>query len=349
MSKIVFFVGPYHGVVTGQSKCFKVAVDSVEGSYIFSTGGEGLSHLYKISISIWSLVRFIILSLFLIKKDIVVYITPSRTLAGFCKEIGFFTFSLLFKCKLICHWHGSDLYDFLSSQNFLLRKFIIKIYSMANVHIVLTEGMKEQLKLISTKEVVVLPNFHDIDFYPDCNINHSFNITFMSNIIYEKGVLDAVEAFKIFRQEIEGNSKVKLNIVGQVLDSSLLDKINGQERVVIHGPLYGEKKDLLLGETDVFIFPSFYKTEAFPLVVLEAMATHNSIIAYDHNYISDFFNFDGGWLVDKRNVSQLSKKLSVLFYDRELLSKQKESNYKLSKDYTQTSYKEKVNNICSRM
>ncbi|TOB81745.1 hypothetical protein CGJ96_24975, partial [Vibrio parahaemolyticus] len=67
--------------------------------------------------------------------------------------------------------------------------------------------------------------------------------------------------------------------VGQVLDSSLLDKINGQERVVIHGPLYGEKKDLLLGETDVFIFPSFYKTEAFPLVVLEAMATHNSIIA----------------------------------------------------------------------
>ncbi|TOB85108.1 hypothetical protein CGJ96_24525, partial [Vibrio parahaemolyticus] len=68
MSKIVFFVGPYHGVVTGQSKCFKVAVDSVEDSYIFSTGGEGLSHLYKISISIWSLVRFIILSLFLIKK-----------------------------------------------------------------------------------------------------------------------------------------------------------------------------------------------------------------------------------------------------------------------------------------
>ena len=51
-----------------------------------------------------------------------------------------------------------------------------------------------------------------------------------------------------------------------------VDRAGLAEQVRHLGAVYGEEKDKLLCSADIFAFPTHYENEAFPLVVLEAMA-----------------------------------------------------------------------------
>jgi glycosyltransferase involved in cell wall biosynthesis len=63
------------------------------------------------------------------------------------------------------------------------------------------------------------------------------------------------------------------------------------------GPVYGEAKAALLREIDVFVFPTRYRNEAEPLVVLEAMSQGRPVIAYGRGCIADMLENSGGQVV----------------------------------------------------
>lgn len=101
-----------------------------------------------------------------------------------------------------------------------------------------------------------------------------FTIAFLSNFIRSKGILDLIAALAIVKQR--GN-KFGVTLIGKESDvtmSELIEYIkilhlDGSVRHV--GPLYDEQKFDALMKADLFVFPTRYKNEAQPLVIIEAM------------------------------------------------------------------------------
>lgn len=57
--------------------------------------------------------------------------------------------------------------------------------------------------------------------------------------------------------------------------------------VTYHGPKYGDEKDTYWQAADIFVFPTFYYNECFPLVALEAMQHGVPVVTSDEGGIPD--------------------------------------------------------------
>ena len=59
--------------------------------------------------------------------------------------------------------------------------------------------------------------------------------------------------------------------MGAVQFSEEVDKRNLNDRIAYVGRKVGEEKEAFFRQSDVFVFPTYYYNECFPLVILEAM------------------------------------------------------------------------------
>ena len=114
---------------------------------------------------------------------------------------------------------------------------------------------------------------------------------YLGNLIPEKGVLVLLEACRLLANE---EKSFRCHIVGagtkelSVEDCrALVDDFNLSDLVEVHGPLYGEEKEKMWKQCDVFVFPTFYHNECFPLVILEAMQHSLPVIATPVGAIPD--------------------------------------------------------------
>lgn len=94
--------------------------------------------------------------------------------------------------------------------------------------------------------------------------------------------------------------------------------------VAFRGPVSGEAKRSIFRANDVFCFPSFWHTETFPLVLLEALSFGMPIIASRWRGIPDLLGEDGscGTLVDVQSIRQISLALGRLAVDCEFRDRQ---------------------------
>ncbi|MGK0366738.1 MAG: glycosyltransferase involved in cell wall biosynthesis, partial [Saprospiraceae bacterium] len=65
---------------------------------------------------------------------------------------------------------------------------------------------------------------------------------------------------------------------------------------------------------DIFILPTFYKSEAFPISILEAMRCGCVILTTKHNYLPYILSGKNGTLIEIQNQDKLLKALQ--FYAR---------------------------------
>ena len=77
------------------------------------------------------------------------------------------------------------------------------------------------------------------------------------------------------------------------------------------GKKYGQDKDAFLRNADIFVFPTYYPNECFPLVLLEAMQQGLPCISTPEGAISSIIE-DGktGLLVKRQDANDLSKKIA---------------------------------------
>lgn len=90
----------------------------------------------------------------------------------------------------------------------------------------------------------------------------------------EKGVWDLVESCRILKKN---GKSAKCHFVGKWSDiteeqfAAEINKRGLKECVSAYGAKYNNEKDTFLQKSDVFVFPTYYNNECFPLVLLEAM------------------------------------------------------------------------------
>jgi glycosyltransferase involved in cell wall biosynthesis len=98
--------------------------------------------------------------------------------------------------------------------------------------------------------------------------------------------------------------------------NNIIKKNNLEDHVKYLGPKYGVEKASIFRESDLFIFPTFYSVECFPVVIIEAMAHGMPIISTKEGAIPEMVD-DGitGFLVNRKNAEEVAEKIDMLIND----------------------------------
>ncbi len=179
-----------------------------------------------------------------------------------------------------------------------------------------------------------------------------FNILFLSNMMEEKGVWDLVEACKILYDndiDFECHFVGKWSDIDEYTFYSRINNLSLKNNIFAHGAKYGEEKQRFFDIADLFVFPTYYHNECFPLVLLEAMQNKIACIATREGGIPDVID-DGitGFLVEKHSPEQLSNKIKSVLTDSELCISMGQKGYeKFISEFTLECFETRIKDILS--
>lgn len=320
----VFFVGPSPEFITGQSSAFDLLrvysrLDHFSSSeFTFFYNSEGSSSMFRLYCFLKFLVLFVYR--FIVVRPKVIYLSISRSKVGFIKDLPVFLMAYLFRCRVVVHVHGSDFKDFVNQTSGILRKLIFYCYSRVDTAIVLTAGMKAEFTAFPMINLIVVSNSSEsYASLAPVTSNSSLRILFMSNIIKSKGIFELMSAVSdIYRDGV----CIKLDIAGSFVADEYLDRNEVEEEfharfdsacMNYHGVVTGSRKSELFELANVVALPSYYRTEAQPIVLIEALSCGRFILSSDYKYIPEYItHLKHGWLVPDVSVGNLKDALRHL-------------------------------------
>ena len=146
-------------------------------------------------------------------------------------------------------------------------------------------------------------------------------VLFVGRLSAPKGIYDLFDAIP---RVIERHPEARFVLVGVAERDAMEPVIRGEAarrgiaaRVTFLGPLEGGDKAAVFVTSKMIVVPSW--TEAFPLVIPEAMAAGLPVIAAAVGAIPDFVQEgEDGFLVAPRNPTELADRICLLLGDEEL-------------------------------
>ena len=320
--KIVFILHlppPVHGssMVGQYIKDSKIINTSFDANYINLSTSLTIDEIGKnpiVKISRYFKILFQVIIRLIKDNPGLIYIAISAKGVGFYKDYPIALLAKLFRKKLVLHYHNKGVKT--RQQNFfddLLYRILFKNTKV----ILLSERLYEDVsKYVEKENVFFCPNGIPI-INPEEKTTSKKNsvpkLLFLSNLIESKGVYVLLKALEILKNQ---GLKFHCNMVGGEGDISsikLNQKINDlnlQEYVTYLGKKYGDYKYEIFQSSDIFVFPTFYHNECFPLVLLEAMMFGLPVISTSEGGIPDIVK-DGetSFVIDKQNPNQLAEKI----------------------------------------
>lgn len=266
----------------------------------------------------------------------------------------FFLFIIkMFRVKYVLYLHAKGLID-LNEKIVLppLRSFVKKTILNSLGAMVLGERLKRDINnIIPNDHLFVLPNaIEDVKFKKN-EIHYSekkkpIKILYLSMIRPSKG---SREYLHLARKINEIDKNVYFYLAGPNSSDHFFSEIkefikneNLSKHIKLTGPVYGEEKERLFLESDIFVFPTH--DEAFGLVNLEAMRAGLPVVSSDEGSIPEFV-IDGvnGYIVDPKNIDMLTDRVLKLIHDPELRIRMGNAGRKIyEKHFTIDSYQKRL-------
>lgn len=174
------------------------------------------------------------------------------------------------------------------------------------------------------EKCVVIPHGIDLD-----EIREGFNeeeieslkkeygkfVLFAGRLSHYKGVVYLIEAM----QSVDAN----LVVIGEGGEENLLKKrveeLHLEKKILFLPPQERKKLINFYAATRVFVLPSILKSEAFGIVLAEAMACGTPVISTELGTGTSFVNRDGetGFVVPPENAAALAESISKILNDEE--------------------------------
>ena len=160
----------------------------------------------------------------------------------------------------------------------------------------------------------------------------SAKLLFLSNLIESKGVYVLLDACKVLKERglsfvcdfVGGETK---EISAEVFREAVATR-GLEDYVTYHGPQYGEDKHRFFMNADVFVFPTYYYNECFPLVLLEAMQWRLPLVSSDEGGIPDIIQHGvNGFVAERKDVTALANALEQLITNPTLRRQMGEAGY----------------------
>lgn len=307
-------MGPVSPPYTGQSVAFTTIVKQFANSKDIVINISNKDTVFK---GIVLCLRIIFIVLF--KKIDVVYFTCSRSFSGSVRDVVLLLCARIKKIKVVNHLHGNTFYQFYHSLPSWYLPIVKYAYDWVDTSIVLLPVMKEQFRDFPKMKIKTIANCYssELDKLPlkkEKN-DDSVHLLYLSNLMESKGIILLLEACdKLF--QIYPN--LSLSIAGTFIGDQCSTQEEIRERfedqynslkqkypaqINYEDVVSGDTKTVLLWNSDIFILPTYYPTEAFPISILEAMRTGNYVVSTAHNLIPQIVGESNGILM-KPNSSE---------------------------------------------
>ena len=145
------------------------------------------------------------------------------------------------------------------------------------------------------------------------------SFAFIGVITEDKGVFDLVEIARLLRDK---GYRFTMSLVGEgnAIEVTRLRKLISQyglEKFVrLTGVLVGEEKFHLLQQTTIFLFPTYFRAETQPTVIMEALALGVPAVAYDWRGINTIIDQGvNGYVVPPRDVNAFCQAIEKILTD----------------------------------
>ena len=152
-----------------------------------------------------------------------------------------------------------------------------KLAGPRSTHVALCPSMASSLRdRYCAQNTYVVSNFAWVDSPPTRTLNQDgdrLTIGHLSNLSFEKGLAEVIDAFTRLRSQ---DDRIHLKLGGPCTtpaEEDAVAKAEALEGVDYIGPVRQEELGDFFQDIGVFFFPSRYRNEALPLVVVEAL-TH---------------------------------------------------------------------------
>lgn len=229
--------------------------------------------------------------------------------------------------RVIFHFHAagiSTLYDRLTPWT---RGLFRLAYFNPDVAIRLSEQNPEDGKKLVSRKEYIIPNGISDQFISLCGdlqkSRESARILFVGVLRRSKGLLVLIEACRILR---ERGLEFSVDLVGEFesqqferLVRALVSRSGLESQFQFLGVLSGHEKIRAYSRAGIFCYPSFFESESFGLVVLEAMQCALPVVATRWRGIPSIVR-DGvtGFVVPVEDSVAIAEKLSFLLGNPEL-------------------------------
>ena len=189
----------------------------------------------------------------------------------------------------------------------------------------------------------IVPNGVDLAVFKPNDIKHSGKrILFVGRLIYYKGLQHLIKAMPEILEKVRD---AKLVIVGDgpLKDDwkALAKRLKVDDKIEWLGRLSDEEMLKEYQKCDVFVLPSIYKTEAFGIVLLEAMACGKPCVGTNVSG-TEFVLEDSGIAVDPEDEEQLSTAIVRVLTDKKLASEMSRKGLAKVMDFDWKKIAEKV-------
>ncbi len=275
----------------------------------------------------FSVVGQAILCKFRHKTDILYYMPAGPNLVPVIRDIIMLVILRLFFHKTIFHFRAAGLSEFIQSRGSLFRRFAKAVYHAPDLAIHLSALNPDDGGYFEAKRKVVVRNGLEDEALPYLPIQRTpkdtIHILFVGIISESKGVHILLEAV---HQLIASGHPVNLTVVGDFASEQFKNKALSycrqhaiEKQVHWVGVKKGEEKWRYFLEADIFCFPSFYESESFGNVAVEAMMFQLPVVATRWRGIPDIVE-DGktGLLVPIKDADKTAEALRTFIEDESL-------------------------------
>ena len=169
---------------------------------------------------------------------------------------------------------------------------------------------------------IVLGNFPNMDFTGESNTRgeKTFNLLYVGGVNWQRGIRVSLEALRLIK-----NDEIRFHIVGTCRDQALLEELQTEPRIILHGQIPWEKLSSFYEKAHLGLalyqpLPCFiYCPGENAVKVLEYMAAGIPVVTSNFPGLSKFIG-DGnfGCVVDPTDPAAIAKQISRLHQDTEL-------------------------------
>lgn len=332
--KILFvgqFAPPVHGVsvmneYVAKSNILKVnykfvKVNLTTATSIDNIGKKGLGKYFRFIGIAFKTIYFLST-----RKFYCAYITLTPVGFGFTKDSFIVNLVRMFGVPLVLHLHGKGIDKAINDGAPKLKKKYTKVFKDTHV-ICLSEKLRQDIQQINSYSKVYIVN-NGIPGRPKEEnkmiIRDDIKILMLSNLIRSKGGLDLLAAIKILADK--GIDNFKVTFAGAWGESDFKQEFNNyikqyllEKYVTLEGPVYSLQKTELLRNANIFILPTYYPNECFPLTILEAMNCKLAVIASSEGAIPEIIDHGkNGIIIEAQDPKILATAIEKLLQDPEL-------------------------------
>lgn len=227
----------------------------------------------------------------------------------------------IFFKNVIYHFRAAGISDFLIQQPKFFQLLVKRAYGFPEASIQLSSLNPADGKYFNSNRIYIIPNGLEDAAIPYLPFQRSHqektNILFVGVLREDKGVTVLIEAARLLKMQ---NNNFQIKFLGEFVSSeyeqAVLNKVREYDleyHIVFTGLKTNGDKWHYFNEAHIFCFPSYYESESFGNVIVEAMMFELPVVSTIWRGIPDIVVRDvTGYLVPIKDSTAVAEKLTVL-------------------------------------